>query len=161
MKIQFVREISQSDELEILKIRNNPEIFKWFFNDSPITTEIHRKWVADRVKFSKNYTLVAEFNGKVIGTAYLDEPQSLSPKISISVSPDFRKDGTGTSLLVELISRAKKGQMKSIRAEILKSNSSSLKFFEKNGFSRIGSETHALTKSKKEVVLLYLNLVDQ
>lgn len=155
-----VREATIKDELGILSIRNHPDNYKWFFGNTPVSPEIHHRWFMERISASQFFTLVADLDGEVIGTASLNDFRDLAPKISISISPEFGKKGVGAKLLRELILRSRSVDIQFLTAEILKSNLASFQFFLKNNFNLVGVETRMLDGEKSDILVLSLKLSD-
>ena len=160
MKKLIVREVSKLDETAFLSIRNHPDNYKWFFNSSKISVEEHRDWFHARILNMQFFTLVAEIDNEVVGMAYIIDATHLSPRISIGIKPSSSSSGVGTKLLSELVLRAKIRGIASLTAEILTTNSISIRFFSKSGFS-LESESNSFDKTRKqEVVYLSLNLTN-
>ena len=158
MENLIVREVSKKDETAFLSIRNHPDNYKWFFNSSTISVEEHRDWFHERILKMQFFTLVAEIDNEVVGMAYLSNTKHFSPRISIGILPSLRDSGTGTKLLSELILRAKIRGFNSLTAEILNTNSISIRFFLKSGFKPESDDKSFHKNRKQEVVYLSINL---
>lgn len=156
----LIREVSLVDELEILTIRNHPENYNWFFHKNLISTEEHAEWFKTRLLNAKFFTLVAEVESRVVGTAHLSNFTSTTPKVSISIKPGWKAKGIGSKLLKELILRSKSANLNSIFAEIKSSNLASINFFSQNGFSLASGDFRRLGNTQVEVITLVLNLTD-
>lgn len=155
-----IREVTNKDEFGILSIRNHPDNYKWFFDNAPVSPEIHHKWFMERISTARFFTLVAELNGEVIGIASLNDFRNLAPKISINITPEFSNKGVGATLLRELIQRSRTSDIKFLTAEILKTNLISFHFFLKNNFKLENVETRVLNGEKSDVSVLSLKLSD-
>ena len=154
----FIREAGLDDESAILEIRNHPENFRWFFQETPISPHIHRDWYSLRLSDAKFFTLVAEVNDQIIGTVYLTDVESSKPKVSISVMPNSKAEGVGGELLMHIIKRSKLAKLDSIIAEIKSTNLTSINLFSRNGFVPDDSQPRKHSKTQVEVVTLVLNL---
>lgn len=154
----LVREAAPSDELAILAIRNNPENYKWFFQNSVVTAEEHSSWFLKRMDESKFFTLVAENVGDVVGVAYLSDFKSGKPKVSINIRPGLKSKGIGSALLTELVIRSKLENLDFLFAEIKSSNLRSIQFFSKNGFTLTNQDSCKQLTIETEVIRLVLNL---
>jgi L-amino acid N-acyltransferase YncA len=154
----IVREVSKKDEIAFLSIRNHPDNYKWFFNSSTISLEEHRDWFHERILNMQFFTLVAEIDNEVVGMAYISDTTHFSPKISIGIMPSLRNSGVGTKLLSELILRARIRGFKSLTAEILNTNSISIRFFLKSGFNPESEDKSFHKNRKQEVIYLSMNL---
>ena len=160
MENLIIREVSAKDELGILSIRNHSENYKWFFHNSPISAAEHKEWFAARLLNSRFFTLVAEGDFQVIGTASLNDYKDVSPKVSISIRPGLNNSGVGTTLLNELVLRSKSSDIKSLSAEILEENLISLYFFSKNGFIKEYTDSRIINNKLCGVIGLTLKLID-
>lgn len=154
----IIRAAKASDESSILFIRNQPENYKWFFHQASVKTEEHANWFRLRLSQSRQLTLVAEENNSVIGVAYLTESNPNMAVVSISIHPKSVGKGNGSKLLKQLIIRSKSLGLISIYAEIMKSNSQSIEFFLKNGFTINSFTTKNFENSQIEVVTLNYRL---
>ncbi len=146
-KAFVIREVSANDEFAVLDIRNHPENFKWFVNNTSISIEEHSEWFKIRLEKSKFFTLVAESENEILGIAYLDDETVYSPKVSISIKPGSKGVGVGSGLLKELIRRSKSVNIESLSAEIKHTNSSSIALFSRSGFvvNYLEAETQAVS----------------
>jgi L-amino acid N-acyltransferase YncA len=117
-------------------IRNNPEIYKWFKNPSPIKDQQHKLWIKERCEKYASSTKVVVNKSTVIGIAYLSNFQRNAAYISISILPNMQNLKIGSLLLQKIIAAAKALGVKKLLAEIHFENTKSLKFFEKNGFKK-------------------------
>lgn len=156
----LVREVVPKDELAVLEIRNHVENYKWFFEDNSVPADEHAKWFETRLLESSFFTLVAEIDGSVVGTAYLTDINSTTPKVSVSVKPESKAKGVGHALLNELTLRCKLENLDAIYAEIKSSNLSSIHFFSKNGFVVANPNFGKLRSSRSDAILLSINLND-
>lgn len=90
--------------------------------------------------FHRETFLVAEVGGRIAGYAVASiERWKLGRLVSIAVSPDCRRRGIGTSLLLELIRRLSKLGARKICLEVKKSNSTAQRMYEKLGFKADGT----------------------
>ncbi|WP_461862938.1 ribosomal protein S18-alanine N-acetyltransferase [Thermococcus sp.] len=82
--------------------------------------------------------LVAEYNGKVIGyvMAYL-RPDLEGHVMSIAVDPEYRGNGIGRALMVEVIERLIKKGAQYIGLEVRVSNEAAINLYEKLGFRKV------------------------
>ena len=130
----FVRQIKSSDEIGLLQLRNNPEIYKWFLSRSPVEATAHKNWMETRLNSFKEITLIAESRGSVIGTAYLSDLTNGKAEVSIRVQKALSSRGVGKLLLQKLIEQAKDLGLSTLYATIHKNNFDSIRFFESADF---------------------------
>ncbi|CAB4720683.1 unannotated protein [freshwater metagenome] len=153
-----IREVTVNDEFAILEIRNHPENFKWFLNDSSVSIDEHSEWFKSRLDKSKFFTLIAESKDEILGIAYLSDPTVYSPRVSISIKPGSKGKGVGSSLLKELIRRSKSVNLESLSAEIKGGNCSSISLFSRSGFVMNHLESEIQEVRAFGVLRLILNL---
>ena len=123
------REAKIDDWKGILKLYNSlsdEDLCLRFFAYHRLTEEEAKK-IADT---RDHYTLVAEYNGVIIGEA------SLYPdgELAVVVAPSFRKYGIGTELVKRLIEYAKSHNMKAVKFYTLPENIPMIKIGKKLGF---------------------------
>ncbi|WP_461865506.1 ribosomal protein S18-alanine N-acetyltransferase [Thermococcus sp.] len=82
--------------------------------------------------------LVAEYNGRVVGyvMAYL-RPDLEGHIMSIAVDPEYRGNGIGKVLMIEVIERLIKKGAKYIGLEVRVSNERAIKLYERLGFRKV------------------------
>lgn len=153
-----IREAKSSDTSMLLAIRNDPENYKWFYNNAPVTVEEHAHWLNERIWTANFFTLVAEIDGEVIGIAYLSDMESTTPKVSVSIKEGKRGIGVGTKLLQELISRSRTASIKTLFAEIKISNTASFQLFSRHGFVAIQNNSKIVTNFCHDTLEMSLNL---
>lgn len=98
--------------------------------------------------------LIAEYNGKVLGAAWYrfwtEEDHSYGfiepeiPEIAIGVYPEFRSKGIGRHLLKELISHAKKANIKALSLSV-DPNNFARHLYESEGFEKQGESGTSYT----------------
>jgi len=133
----LIRKLRENDFRSLLELRNNPDIYKWFKNPVPVSTEEHFDWMQERLSRYSELSLIAEINHACIGIAYLTFKELYF--ISISVKPEFQNQKIATCLLDSLLLNAKVLNASCIYDEIRELNASSINFFRKHGFKKIDS----------------------
>ena len=129
-----IRIAQLTDESELFKLRNSPEIYKWFINSNMINLEEHKKWLMDRVENWPKFTFVAIENNYLVGLCYLKIIAEMKYEISIHVMPNLQNTGIGSNLISEMIKSSRKYGVTAIFARINRENLRSLNFFKKHGF---------------------------
>lgn len=124
------------------------EIYKYYINETTVTFEEKPPTVdefEERIlRVLKDYPfLIAEFNGKTVGYAYLDKYNERSAyrftaDLSVYLDRDFRGTGTGSKLLTTIENEAKAKGIKNIISIITEENTPSVLFHEKHGFVKRG-----------------------
>lgn len=103
--------------------------FDDFWNASILETELKNP-------FSKY--IIAKIDSQIVGFAGVIDTVDQLEITNIVVKKDFRKNGIGNKLLLELINIAKESNKKEIILEVNSNNLSAIKLYEKNGFKNIG-----------------------
>ena len=96
-----LRPITDADTDDIVRWRNDPEVWKYFLFREPFTPEMHRAWLRDKVETGKviQYIIVEHESGKSVGSVYfrdIDEKNE-SAEYGIFIGEAFaRGRGLGT-----------------------------------------------------------------
>ena len=96
-----LRPITDADTDDIVRWRNDPEVWKYFLFREPFTPEMHRKWLKTKVETGKviQYIIVERETGKSVGSVYyrdIDEKNE-SAEYGIFIGEAWaRKRGLGT-----------------------------------------------------------------
>ena len=67
-----LRPITDADTEDIVRWRNDPEVWKYFLFREPFTPEMHRDWLKNKVETGKviQYIIVERASGKSVGSVY-------------------------------------------------------------------------------------------
>ena len=96
-----LRPITDADTDDIVRWRNDPEVWKFFLFREPFTPELHRAWLKTRVETGKviQYIIVEHESGRSVGSVYfrdIDEKNE-SAEYGIFIGEAFaRRRGLGT-----------------------------------------------------------------
>ena len=145
MKI-FIKKVLKSDLNFTFLLRNNKLIRKNFFTSNIISINEHKDWFLKKIKNKKDLFLIIMKDQHKIGTIRYDKKEFYY-EISISILPKYQSQNVGSEALKASENIVKKGM---ILSNIKKSNTKSLKFFIKNGYS-------VLSKDKKIILYKVLN----
>ena len=127
MKNLVIDKMTLSDLNEISD--NLTSDFDEFWNSSILESELKNP-------FSKY--IIARLNKKIVGFAGVIDTVDQLEITNIVVKKDFRKNGIGNELLVELIKFAKENGKDKITLEVNSTNLAAIKLYEKNGFKNVG-----------------------
>ena len=138
----------KEDSEQILSWRNNPEVFKFFFNPNPVTQDEHGKWFNNILTRSNIYFFMGILDEIPVGTVRFDKIDEESFEVGVYLDPTFFGKGLGTQLLQqgedELLKLIKEEKI-DIVAKVLPENEASIKLFNKGGYNK------QYIKLKKEV----------
>ena len=67
-----LRPITEADTADIVRWRNDPEVWKYFLFREPFTPELHRAWLRDKVETGRviQYIIVERESGQSVGSVY-------------------------------------------------------------------------------------------
>ena len=96
-----LRPITDADTPDIVRWRNDPEVWKYFLFREPFTPEMHRAWLRDRVETGKviQYIIVEKDSGKSVGSVYFRDvdQKNESAEYGIFIGEAWaRRRGLGT-----------------------------------------------------------------
>jgi len=130
------RLLRAEDSYEILKWRNNPEVFLFTASRAPISLENHEKWFKERLdKLSTEPIYILE-NESRLGLFRIDNMSmgSTCLEISILVSPENLGVGIGSYMMNLYFERHSRKGVEKYFARIHKENYRSKLFFKKHNF---------------------------
>jgi len=123
-----VRRFKPIDTFRVIKLASitlteqyNPSIFTYFYETYP------------------QGFLVAEQNHKIIGfITGVKISMSIAKILMLSVDPAFQKKKIGRKLLDEFLKISIQENVEKIELEVRTDNTKAIKFYEKNGFKKVG-----------------------
>ncbi len=138
-----IKKTVKEDSKLFYQLRNDKQNRKYFFNSKNIKFSEHEKWFENN--FNKNYYYTCLNNKKKIGYIRGDK---LNDTIFISVAMDknFRKKNITTKCFELFEKKIKENSI--LFAKVLKKNTNSIKFFEKNKFNLLKKDKSVLTYYK-------------
>lgn len=102
--------------------------------------------------------LVAECEGVLAGYMGLWYVLDEGCITNVAASPDFRRRGVASALVLEMVSRAKKLDLAFLTLEVRESNSAARKLYEKHGFMVVGMRKRYYETPVEDAVLMTLVL---
>jgi ribosomal-protein-alanine N-acetyltransferase len=106
---------------------------------------------------------VAVFEGRVIGFICLRTLLDITHILNLSVTPEFRRRGIGTTLLKNALRelRHKKRAASSVTLEVRESNTAAIRLYEKSGFRLTGRRIRYYQKPVENAVIMDLKGLDR
>ena len=98
--------------------------------------------------------LVAEDEGKVLGYVGSQFGYGEADMMNLAVAPQYRKQGIGHRLILELISHLSELDVKSLTLEVRQSNAAAVRLYEKMGFKQVGLRPNYYQKPKEAALIL-------
>lgn len=134
-----IRDIQESDALEIYRWRNDPITVKHSKTGRWVELEEHTNWLKNLIAANKELVQIAVINERPIGIIFFTRTSIDNLfEISINISPEFRKQGLGKIFLtLSEVDLVKKVGKCTIRALILANNKDSISFFVKCKYEMI------------------------
>ena len=148
----IIREFKPEDYPEVLKL--------W-----KVTKQValDRKWVYElKARRQPDLFLIAEVDGKIVGTAVSTHDVQFSQIHHLAVHPDYQGRGIGSKLLSEMERRLKARGCLGILITVSKKNPryyEVLKFYRKRGFRVVGDYTHVgkIAGNREEVAKAFMS----
>ena len=139
-----LRPITDADTDEIVRWRNDPEVWRYFLFREPFTPAMHRAWLQNKVMTGKviQYIIVERESGKSVGSVYfrdVDEKNE-SAEYGIFIGEAWaRKRGLGTET-ARLFTRfgLEVLRLHRISLKVLGGNEVARRSYEKAGFRTEG-----------------------
>ena len=139
-----LRPIADADTDDIVRWRNDPEVWRYFLFREPFTPAMHRAWLQDKVMAGKviQYIIVERESGKSVGSVYfrdVDEKNE-SAEYGIFIGEAWaRKRGLGTET-ARLFTRfgLEVLRLHRISLKVLGGNEVARRSYEKAGFRTEG-----------------------
>ncbi len=123
------------DMKDIFELSNDDLVRKNSFNQKKIEWEEHQVWFKNKINDKNSVFYVVRKNNYLIAQVRFDKSNVDEFDISISISPNFRRQGYGKKILKlvsdKVISQYK---IKKINAYIKSENETSKKMFDKVGY---------------------------
>ena len=96
-----LRPITDADTADIVRWRNDPEVWKYFLFREPFTPEMHRDWLKTRVETGKviQYIIVDRQSGESVGSVYFRDVDVKNEAAEYGIfigEPRARSRGLGT-----------------------------------------------------------------
>lgn len=138
MNLSF-RKVSLSDSSMLLKWRNDPEVYRYFFSAGPVSENSHEKWMEKIASSNETLFLIGMNNEIPIGTVRFDFNSNFTEaEVGIYLASDFHGKGLGGEMLSKAEFEAKKyhPSLEKIIAKVMIDNIASEKMFEKVGYKK-------------------------
>lgn len=98
--------------------------------------------------------VVAEDNGKVAGYIGSQTVLGEADMMNLAVHPDYRRQGIGEQLVLELIQRLQEQGSHILLLEVRASNAPAISLYEKLGFIQVGRRPNYYYKPKEDALIL-------
>lgn len=132
-----LRAAGPADRDRLLEWANDPTTRAASFHAEPIAAASHDAWFAASLDGARTL-YIAERAGTPVGTARLDPLGPGRAEVSLTIAPEHRSRGIGTSTLTALIETAVADGVEELVARIRETNAQSRRAFEKAGFTAVG-----------------------
>lgn len=129
-----VRPATRADSEQLLLWRNDPTTRSGFRSGAVVARDEHLSWLNATLADPSRRLLVAEVDGKPIGTARWDRTSIDSWEVSLTVAPDFRGRGFATSIVLAAEAAIASTAATQLVAVIRSENSASKRSFARAGY---------------------------
>lgn len=128
--------------------------------ETSFTTPWSRKSFKFEVDNDETILKVAVFNEHIIGYVCLRTILDITHVLNLVVTPEFRKQGTGSMLLRSAVNELKRKNpdVWSLTLEVRESNRAAIRLYEKYGFLVTGRRTGYYQRPSEDAVIMELNL---
>ena len=125
-----MRPANQEDCESMLEWRNHPNTLRFFFDPSPVNSEVHKSWFSAALTNPSCHLLIGEdASGKSVGVVRFDQKDSAA-EIAIYLVPSRRGERLGNPLLDAAIQWLRENStVEYVSANVLEANKASLKMF--------------------------------
>ena len=139
-----LRPITDADTDDIVRWRNDPEVWRYFLFREPFTPEMHRAWLLNKVMTGKviQYIIVERESGQSVGSVYFRDVDEKNESAEYGIfigEPRARGRGLGTEM-ARLFTRFGLDVLRlhRISLKVLGSNEIARRSYEKAGFRTEG-----------------------
>lgn len=163
----LIRPLSKQDGPALLKFfATVPEDDRLFLKDDITQKEVIDRWIAD-LDFNKVFPMIAEKDSAILGDATLHfnryRWQLHMAEIRCVVARKYQQKGLGTALMKELVSVAFARGVSKIRANMMETQKSAQRAFQRLGFEKEAELKDFLIDKdgKKHNLILMVNDVSE
>ena len=112
------------------------------------------KSVASELDNPLSFWLVADDNGRVAGYVGSQTVMDETDMMNVAVHPDYRKQGTATTLIVGLVEELRKKGSHCLTLEVRASNENAISLYRKLDFQQIGLRKNYYHNPKEDALIL-------
>ena len=134
---------------EIAKLEK--ECFSSPWSEDGLKTELKNNFARFYVAFSEGRIVGYIGSHNIIGEVYVT---------NVAVSPDFRRNGVGKTLVKFLIEQMETEKAEFVTLEVRKSNLNAISLYEKCGFEKVGERRNFYEKPIEDAILMTIQLND-
>lgn len=131
--------------------RLEKECFSSPWSEDGLKTELENNFARFYVAFSKGEIVGYIGSHNIIGEVYIT---------NVAVSPEFRRNGVGKTLVEFLIEQMKTEKAEFVTLEVRKSNLNAISLYEKCGFEKVGERRNFYEKPNEDAILMTIQLND-
>lgn len=134
-ELLWLRPATPVDAAFAHSVRNDPEVYRYFFSPQPVNWAEHLDWFSRAITQTGRSILIAEDRSGCVGIVRLDQDEE-NAEVSLSLHPSQfgRKLGSRVLRLTTAWVRQYLSGIKQLTASIHPENGASIKAFEKAGF---------------------------
>lgn len=110
--------------------------------------------IASELNNRLSYWLVAVDNDNVVGYVGSQSVLDYADMMNLAVSPDYRRQGIGESLINALVAHLKTKHILALLLEVRVSNTPAIALYEKLGFVQIGRRPRYYTNPREDALIL-------
>ncbi len=142
-----IKEMTSAHIEEIAKLEK--ECFSSPWSEDGLKTELKNNFARFYVAFSEGRIVGYIGSHNIIGEVYVT---------NVAVSPDFRRNGVGKTLVKFLIEQMETEKAEFVTLEVRKSNLNAISLYEKCGFEKVGERRNFYEKPIEDAILMTIQL---
>ena len=160
-----LRPIKKTDTNNIIKWRNNPNVFNNFIYQKELTKKEHLNWLKTQVKTKKvfQFIIYSSEDSQDIGTVYLRDVDLRNKKAEFGIfigEDSARGKGFGSLATQKILEFAfKKLKLNKVYLRVFSSNIKAISSYQKNGFIQEGLFKEDVIINNKKIDLIFMGIL--
>ena len=149
----ILKEITEADAKDIISLRNQEDVYRYFVHPHEITMDEHLKWFHESYQNNPNRFdwMAFEKDGSVVGCFHLSKEDDVSVEVSYLVSPKYYGKGYAKEATMKLLHFAKEALLSTKAIAVIhQDNVKSINFIQKLDFVK-ESESGKFITYKREL----------
>ena len=160
----YLRPISADDTADVCRWRNAPHVMEHFIIRTPLTEEVHRQWLSEKVEkgLVEQYIIVVKDGGRAIGSQYFHhiDREKATAEFGIFIGePDAVGKGYGPEVLDLSLKHAREDMgLKSVSLRVIAGNEVAYRMYTLRGFKIIPELTQIRDYEGREEKIYHMEL---
>ena len=160
-----LRPITEEDTEDIIKWRNSENVMRHFIIQTPLTKEIHERWLQEKVASGQvvQFVIIEKLEGKPIGSVYFRDICEKSAEFGIFIGEEsYLGKGYGNEAQHLAMDYAfNELDLKKVVLRVLSDNIGAITIYEKNGFRQILNKNETVVINGENKTILFMEAVNE